>query len=368
MAALARTAGKWQPSWATHPGEHLLEHLEVRGLTQAQFARLAGLSPKLVSTIVTGANPVTAETAIKLERVLGVKAYIWTGIQANWDLFQARKQTDSTFNVKSWLSLFPLGDLRKRSYLPDTKDEGVTLDALLHLFGIGTPDAFPTKLASLAVHHRRAKSYESSECHVFTWLMLGEYSARQINMPPFDADKFKQAVSAIRELTTQDPNCFEPRMKELCRNAGVALIFEPPIGKTCLFGSARWFDGDRAIIQLSLRMKTNDHFWWTFFHEAAHILLHRGKNFLDDKNGVGDGAEEEADHWAQENLVGVRRFDVFKATRPRSEAAIKRFALETDLHPGIIVGMLQHDGIIPFRNLNGLKTTFRWADERGGVS
>ena len=62
-------------------------------------------------------------------------------------------------------------------------------------------------------------------------------------------------------------------MKELCRNAGVALIFEPPISKTCLFGSARWFDTNRAIIQMSLRMKSNDHFWWTFFHEAAHIIL-----------------------------------------------------------------------------------------------
>src|SRR5262249_8353913 len=129
-----------------------------------------------------------------------------------------------------------------------------------------------------------------------------------------------------------------------------------------LFGSARWFDGDRAMIQMSLRMKTNDHFWWTFFHEAAHIDLHRGKNFADDKNGEGDGAEEEADRRAEDILVGRERFTQFKASRPRSVAMVREFAVAVKLHPGIVVGMLQHAGIIPFSNLNKLKVTFKWAD------
>jgi HTH-type transcriptional regulator/antitoxin HigA len=85
---------EWAPNWATHPGEHLLEPIEARGWSQEEFARLAGLTQKLVSTIIKGSNPVTAKTAIRLERVLGLKAYIWTRIQANWDLFQARKQTE----------------------------------------------------------------------------------------------------------------------------------------------------------------------------------------------------------------------------------------------------------------------------------
>ena len=92
MTAPVARKHEWAPDWATHPGEHLLEHIEARGWSRAEFARLAGLSPKLVSAIIGGVNPVTAETAIKLERVLGVKAYIWTRLQANWELFQARAQ------------------------------------------------------------------------------------------------------------------------------------------------------------------------------------------------------------------------------------------------------------------------------------
>jgi HTH-type transcriptional regulator/antitoxin HigA len=92
MTAPAGWKQEWAPNWATHPGEHLLEHIEARGWSQAEFAQQAGLPPKLVSGIIGGINPLTAETAIKLERVLGVKACRWTGLQANWDLFQARAQ------------------------------------------------------------------------------------------------------------------------------------------------------------------------------------------------------------------------------------------------------------------------------------
>jgi HTH-type transcriptional regulator/antitoxin HigA len=361
MMALPQPKDEWSPNWTTHPGEHLAEHLEVHGWSQAQFARLAGLSPKLVSTIVSGVNPVTAETAIKLERVLGVKADIWTGLQARWDLFHARAEAKPVPETKSWLSLFPIAELRERKVLPETKDERTLAETLLRLFAIGTAEAYPSKVKALAVHHRRSAAYRSSEHHLFSWLMLGEFRARQMNLPAFDAGKFEEAVRKIRSLTTERPSVFEPRMKKLCSDAGVALIFEPPISKTCVFGSARWFDADYAIIQMSLRMKTNDHFWWTFFHEAAHISLHRGKTFMDDQNGIGDGAEQEADNWAEEILVGRQRFSQFKQTRPSSRAEVKHFAVKVGLHPGIIVGMLQHARVLPFSYLNDLKAKFEWA-------
>ncbi len=360
MTDLAAHRQEWTPNWAVHPGVLLQEHLETRGLSQAEFARLTGLTPKLVSTIIKGTNPISAETAIRLERVLGLKAYIWAGIQAKWDLFQARGSAKFISNPKEWLSQFPLKELRNRGYLPNTKDTDAQIESLLSLFEIGLPQAYAAKVGALAVHHRQSKAHESSQYHVFTWLMLGEWRARAMNLPPFDARKFQEAIRQTRMLTTEAPAVFEPIMKDLCRCAGVALVLEPPISKTCLFGSARWFDVDRAIIQMSLRMKTNDHFWWTFFHEAAHITLHRGKNFADDKNGEGDGAEEEADLWAEEALVGRERFAHFKAKHPRSELKVKEFATAVNLHPGIVVGMLQHARIIPFSNLNKLKAKLQW--------
>jgi HTH-type transcriptional regulator/antitoxin HigA len=82
---------QWMPNWSIHPGAILQEHLEARGLSQAEFARLAGISPELVRSIVSGSHPITKETAIRFERVLGLKAYVWTRMQAEWDVFQARR-------------------------------------------------------------------------------------------------------------------------------------------------------------------------------------------------------------------------------------------------------------------------------------
>lgn len=367
MAGQARAADDWSPDWATHPGEHLAEGIEARGWSQAEFARLAGLTTKHVSTIVRGKAPVTAETAVRLERVLGMKAYIWTGLQARWNLHLARLALDEQpEKVKASLKKFPIRDLKARGVLPDTSDKARVYDALLHFLNIGSMDSFDARMTSLAVHHRQSKAHPASPYNVATWLLLGERTAREMTLEPFRKARFEKAIREIRSLTTQPPEVFEPRMRQLCADSGVALVLEKPLPKTRLFGSARWLDGDMPVIQMSLRMKTNDHFWWTFFHEAAHILLHRGQTFVDEGHGIGDGLEAEADAWAEDILAGRDHFAAFKATRPRSARQVRGFADSIGIHPGIVVGMLQHAGIVPYQNLNGLKERFEWADEIEG--
>jgi HTH-type transcriptional regulator / antitoxin HigA len=353
----------FSPDWSTHPGEHVEEYLEVNGWSQAELARRAGLTPKHVNEIIKGKNPVTPDTALKLERVLGLSAEIWLGLQSTWDLHNARhRDRQVSGDIRAWMKRFPLKELRKRGALPDTTDEGDLFEGLLGLLGIGNAEAYEAKLNSLAVHHRQARGGTSSPEHVFAWLMLGEQKARSLPLPPFDKEKFEKAVGEIRELTLESPDVFETRMLDLCHAAGVALVFEKPISKTCLFGSARWIERDRAIIQMSLRMKYNDHFWWTFFHECGHIVLHQGMNFADDKNAVGGGCEEEADAFAEHQLYGKGGLQTILADPHRSEYGVRALARSLRLHPGIVVGMLQHYGVLPHHHLNSLKAVFDWTD------
>jgi HTH-type transcriptional regulator/antitoxin HigA len=317
-----------------------------------------------VSTIIGRKNPVSPETAIKLERVLGLKAEIWLGLQRDWDLFEARQQESvEAATLSSWLKMFPIKELKRMGHLPTANEPSVMVDHLLRLLSIGSPESYSARVAALAVHHRKAKAVATSQHHEVCWLMLGEHQARELNLPVFNRSAFIDAVNEIRSLTLMEPEFFEPRMKELCRQSGVALVFQKPISKTCIYGSARWIDDERPIIQMSLRMKSNDHFWWTFFHEAAHIVLHQGMSFVDDKHSAGDGVEAEADHWAEERLVGHLRIERFANERPRSKADVRKFAEEVQVHPGIIVGMLQHRQVIPYQNMNDLKVRFEWVDE-----
>lgn len=350
----------WEPDWATHPGEHLAEYLEVRSFTQAEFARVAGMTPKLVSEIISCKNPVSPETAIKLERVLGLKDYIWLGIQRDYDLHLARKASRSDDPARSeWLRRFPVAELTKIGVLPSTKDVGTLVDALLRYFGIGEVGAYQRKLSAVGVNHRKAAKHESNPDHVFAWLTFGETEARKVSLPAFDRERFLAAVNDIRKLTRDPVGSFSPKMVKLLHDAGVALVFTRPLGETRLFGSAWWIDGgQRAIIQMSLRMKSNDHFWWTFFHECGHIALHHGQNFADDERAVGDGKEDEADRWAEEILYGRDSLEVIIRSGARSGAGVKQLASALDLHPGIVVGLLQHHKCLPYTHLNGLKERY----------
>lgn len=363
---MARTnvVRSFEPNWATHPGEHIEEYLEVLGWTQAELARRAAMTPKLVSQIVSHKNPVTPDTAMKLERVLGMTAEIWLGLQSRWDLHHARlREVEAQPETKSWISSFPVAELKARGFVPETKDENKIADALCRFFGIGDPMAYPERLRNMAVRHRQSKVGEVRPDHVSAWLMLGELAIKELDLPEYSQSKFLAAVHEIRGLTCERPEVFEPRMRDLCARAGVAVVFEKPISKTRLFGSARWVNSERnAVIQMSLRMKHNDHFWWTFFHECGHVVLHSGKNFADDQNGQGDKLEAEADEWAEALLYGDKGTARILADPPGNIAEVKGQAAALNLHPGILVGMLQHHRAVEFNSpLNKLKVRFEWA-------
>jgi hypothetical protein len=148
-------------------------------------------------------------------------------------------------------------------------------------------------------------------------------------------------------------------MTKLCAEAGVALVFMPEFERTHLSGVTRWLTPDKALILMSLRHKTNDHFWFTFFHEAAHILLHGKKEiFIDDAEGYGSKKENEANRFARNMLIPEDAYDQFKAGEAFHPADIEAFAKSIKLHPGIVVGRLQHDEIIPYSWHNRLKQRF----------
>ena len=131
-------------------------------------------------------------------------------------------------------------------------------------------------------------------------------------------------------------------------------------------GVARWLSPSKPLIQLSLYGKTNDRFWFTFFHEAAHIILHAdGKEekksvFLDDSSAKNTNSieEEEADKWASSILIPES--EESRLSSLLSKTAVIEFAEQIKIHPGIVVGRLQHDRIIEMSWMNDLKVSYKF--------
>lgn len=181
-----------------------------------------------------------------------------------------------------------------------------------------------------------------------------------IRCKPFDKGRFRAALEEVRKLTVEAPHVFQPRMTELCAAAGVAVVFVPEMKGCPASGAARWLTADKAIIQLSLRHKTDDHLWFSFFHEAGHVANDPKKEvFIDDGSKDGDERERQANNFAANSLIPPARAPELKDLK--TAGAVKQFAESIGIAPGIVVGRLQHDGLIPFSYLHHLKQTFQWS-------
>jgi len=106
----------------------------------------------------------------------------------------------------------------------------------------------------------------------------------------------------------------------------------------------------------------DDHLWFTFFHEAAHVLKH-GKRAVfvegdDEKAAARDPREAEADAFAQELLIPAGDYERFCTNGDFSLAAIRQFAARIGIAAGIVAGRLQHDRKVPFSRANQLKRRF----------
>ena len=356
------TLDQYRPDYSVAPGLVLEERLQAQDISHAEFARRCGRSPKLISEIISGKAPLEPRTALQFERVLGVDASIWLGIESSYQLYRAREKETASECVE-WIEGFPVPELVKRGCIQKPTSKADKVSQLLAFFGVGSIDAWDSRYAAINVAYRHSRSFESNEKALATWLRLGELKAEHQECEEYSEIQFKDAVRQIRGLTRESVGEAIPRATQLCNKAGVALALVQPLKKTALSGAARWLSPRKAVIQLSARHKSDDHLWFSFYHEAAHLLLHSKKDiFIDALRNGETGVEEEANEWASKTLVPKAEWDRFVATLPRSKDAIEELADEQGIAPGIVVGMLQHQELLPWTHLNGLKVKLEWRD------
>lgn len=359
MARLVR----YQPDYLVKPGDVLEEYLAVTGMSKAELASRCGRPTKTISEIIHGKAAITPETAIQLGRVFGRPASLWQNLEANYRLRLAERNEQSDLaQHAAWAKKFPVKAMVEVGCLEEPRDDADLVTKLLRFFGVGSVAGWESSFGELGVAFRRSPSFKAAPEAVSAWLRRGELEASEIDCQRYDKQKFRACLSEARALTTESFPDIVEQLRSLCASAGVALVFIPELPKTHLSGAARWLTKDKALIQLSLRHKTNDHVWFSFFHEAGHILLHGKKTiFIDENGGDRSDVENEANEFAGSLLIPEAPYREFAAALPISAAAVKRFARQMGIAPGIVVGRLQHDQVIPHSHLNGLKESLTWA-------
>jgi HTH-type transcriptional regulator/antitoxin HigA len=361
----------WQPDWAVAPGEILLEALQDRGMTQAELAQRMARPPKTINEIIKGKAAITAETAIQLERALGISARFWNGLESTYrdSLARQEAQRELESNV-SWLDGFPIADLVRHRQIEKGTSKAQTLANLLSYLGISSPAAFDRHWLSSAAAFRSSPAFLASPKAVAAWLTWGERQASKVDVAPYDAARFRQALRDIRPLTRRAPFMQILRqVKEMCAEAGVVIILIPELKGTHLSGAARWL-GSKAVIQLSLRHKKDDQFWITLYHEAGHLLSSaRRRDYVDPAEPPPthelDNDEITANHFARDTLLPPADYAAFANSGDFSQTAILAFANQQQIAAGIVVASLQTDERIPRSHSNDLKKPINFVADAG---
>jgi plasmid maintenance system antidote protein VapI len=337
--------------------------MRERDISTSDLARAMAVTSDELDAILAARQPISIAVARRLSTAIGGTVGFWIARDGQYREDLARVVADE------WAETLPIKDMASYGWIDRPTDWSGRIDIALSFFDVPDVDTWseqylqPLRTARLRVSARRPPKYGS----MAAWLRQAEKQALALECKSWNPSRFAQVLSEARALTRlKNPATFGPKLQQVCATAGVAVVMvRPPEGCT-VSGAARFLADNRGLIALTARHQTDDHLWFTFFHEAAHLLLDgAGATYVDEMpeaTTTEDLVDQEraADDLAaryllsQEGLVRLEtvRLDV---------RGIMKLANELNVAPGIIVGQLQYRRRLGFGSgLSHLKRRYRW--------
>lgn len=345
--------------WSAPPGETIRALLAKSKISYEDFARSVGLRSEDVRQLLNGSIAIDALLAQELERTLGGSSKFWLKREAD---FRLDVSTSKNLSPDSWLKTLPVKEMRRWGWLSPSNND---LLACQDFFGVSTIREWKIKYGEMLAssNFRRSSSSEDKTGIAAAWLRYQEVRAMSIVCQPWDPERFKSSLEEIKSLTFEkDPKVFLPKLQDICARSGVAVVAaRAPSGST-ISGAAMFLSERKAMICLSFRHLSDDHVWFTFFHEAGHLLLHEPFHpFVDDDGTLTtDKKEEEANQFAAEIILPNNEIEELVNAKD-SKFALVRISKKLNVCTGLLVGQLQKRGYIPYSKMNSLKRRYSWA-------
>lgn len=347
---------------AIPPGEYLEEVLEELGMTKDELARRMGRPASKLTAIFKGEKSITPETSLQLETVTGVPAHIWSGLESEYQLTQAKNEQAKQLKAETHLvTRFCYRFLVNAGEIESLTKPEKKVRELQEFFGVTSLHRV-FELNRYQAVFRCGKAGEQSPEAVAAWLRLGERRAHRTECRPHNEKRLRGLLENLRSLTLKQPGEFRPRLREMMAECGVALVICPHFPKTKAQGATFWLGRDKAVLMITNRGKWADIFWFSLFHEIGHILLHGKKATILELDGDSQ-REEEANRFAADVLIPPRMWKEFLIQGNFYKDSVKRFAEKAGIHPGIVVGRLQKEKVIKPQWLNDLRERVDWQEQ-----
>lgn len=343
----------------TNTGRIIKEYLTSRGISQKDLSSRTGISEKHISNMLNGKSRLTEEMALKLEYIMpDVKASYWLNYEQKYREYIARnKQADFFSNLD-------LNSISKRFHFNEVfrgLNWSIEKQAfeMLKLLGISDYSCFDSAYRDLEAAFMEDGGEKEA---IAIWIRLCEEQIviqnNDISDVVFEKKKVEEKLDLFKEFVLiEGIDGITKNCKKLCNKLGIYLVLYPTITNCKIRGALKNYFGKPAIL-LSGRFGTMDHIWFAFFHELGHLIKHYNtKYFGISYEGDTSKEEAEANSFARDTLLDPSKYDEFVAEnggRIQRENIIA-FARSQNTLPGIVVGRLQHDGVIEHNDFNALK-------------
>lgn len=343
--------------WSSSPSatiSHLLSEID---------GSIDQISEEIGSEILTvyyEHSPISSDLAEKISQKIGGSPEFWMRRDSQ---FQSEISHDPTIDEEQWVRELPYAEIAKNGWVPQTRKIHEKIENTLDYFECDTLIEWQLRYKKLidGIAFRTTSSFDANSLATLAWLRRAEITTPTEKLPQFDPKKLEQSIPELRRLCRiADPSKFLPIMTEICANSGVGLaVIKAPKGCRAS-GATRILTNQRAILQLSFRHLSDDHFWFTFFHEVAHLTLHHETHlFLEGTSAEKDHFEDEANQFASDTLIPKRYWELIQSSNISTKQIIK-LAYKIGISAGILVGQMQHENLIDPSRMNFLKRRYKW--------
>jgi HTH-type transcriptional regulator/antitoxin HigA len=338
-----------RPQKVFHVGKYVKDELHTRGWTQFDLASIMGRKVAEVNNLMAGRRRLSPEMAQELGVIFGTGAEHWLGIDNAYQLSQT-DYVDRAVILRSELFSYPIKEMQKRGWIAETKDAAELREELDRFLkdDLGKPSADSYDLFGGVSFKRTDK--ESALNHAEkAWLARATQLAKACPVAKFNESSIPALKVELRRLAAKTQAA--TRVPELLTCAGIRYVIVEPLPTVKIDGAAFWLDAASPVIAMSLRFDNIGSFWFALLHELDHI----------ENKDTFSFDEERASENAANLLVPKQELEAFiSACAPRySEARINNLATRLQIHPGIIVGQLQHRGELSYAAHRKLMTKVR---------
>ncbi len=344
-------------NWSSSPSmtiKHILSELDC---TIEDLSHDVG--PEILPVIYEN-SPITEDLAYRISHHLGGTAEFWVKRDK-----QFRKQISGTEPIDEnvWIKDIKYADLANLDWVPKTRKSDEKIENVLDYFDCDTVEEWKFRYKNIldSIAFRTTNSFENCGPSTIAWLRRGEQVTDTDTLPKFDSSALEKSVPELKKLCKiSDPNVFLPKLKKTCGQSGVGLaVVKAPKGCKAS-GATRFLTNQRAILQLSFRYLSDDHFWFTIFHEIGHLILHeKAPLFLEGSFNEIDDFENDANEFSFDVLIEKKYRDDIATVKISAKPIIK-LAYKIGISPGILVGQMQNMELIERSKMNFLKRRYQW--------